>query len=72
MSLKIIPGSHRYGKLASTDIEGWKKSSQVHTCEMQAGDILLMRPLLLHSSSPSINPTHHRVLHIEELRNISS
>ncbi len=64
-ALKIIPGSHRYGKIASTAIEGWTKLGQAHTCEMQAGDILLMRPLLLHSSSPSTNPTHRRVLHIE-------
>lgn len=64
-ALKIIPGSHRHGKIASADIEGWKKSSQVHICEMQAGDILLMRPLILHSSSPSTNPSHRRVLHLE-------
>ncbi len=64
-ALKIIPGSHRYGKIALTDIERWKESSQVLTCEVKAGDILIMRPLLLHSSSPSINPTHRRVLHIE-------
>lgn len=64
-ALKVIPGSHRYGKINSTDIEAWKKSPLVHTCETQAGDILIMRPLLLHSSSPSTNPTHRRVLHIE-------
>jgi ectoine hydroxylase-related dioxygenase (phytanoyl-CoA dioxygenase family) len=64
-ALKIIPGSHRYGKLAVTDIEQWKKLNQVHTCEVQAGDILVMRPLLLHSSSPATNPTHRRVLHLE-------
>jgi ectoine hydroxylase-related dioxygenase (phytanoyl-CoA dioxygenase family) len=64
-ALKLIPGSHRYGKIASTDVEGWKKSTKVHTCEVQAGDILIMRPLLLHSSSSAINPTHRRVLHIE-------
>lgn len=64
-ALKVIPGSHRYGKINSTDIDAWKKSPLVHTCETQAGDVLVMRPLLLHSSSPSTNPTHRRVLHIE-------
>ena len=64
-ALKIIPGSHRYGKLALTDIEQWKKSSPVLTCEVQAGDVLVMRPLLLHSSSPATSPTHRRVLHLE-------
>ena len=44
--------------------EGWKKSNQVHTCEVQAGDILILRPLL-HSSSIATNPTHRRVLHLE-------
>lgn len=64
-ALKVIPGSHRYGKIAATDIEGIKKSSQDHICAMQAGDILIMRPLLLHSSSPSTHPSHRRVIHIE-------
>lgn len=64
-ALKVIPRSHRYGKIALTDIDRIKKSSQVHICEVQAGGILIMRPLLLHSSSPSINPSHRRVLHIE-------
>lgn len=64
-ALKIIPGSHLCGKIAATDIEDWKKSRPVHSCELQAGDILVVRPLLLHSSSPSTNPSHRRVLHIE-------
>jgi len=64
-ALKIIPGSHPHGKIAAIDIECWKKSRQVHSCEMQAGDILVMRPLLLHSSSSSINLIYRRVLHIE-------
>lgn len=64
-ALKVIPGSHLCGKIAATNIAGWKKLRQVHICELQAGDVLIMRPLLLHSSSPSTNPTHRRVLHIE-------
>jgi hypothetical protein len=33
--------------------------------EAGKGDAILMRPLLLHASSPSEEPTHRRVLHIE-------
>jgi acyl carrier protein len=34
-------------------------------CAANRGDVILMRPLILHSSSESTNPNHRRVLHIE-------
>jgi hypothetical protein len=34
-------------------------------CCMQAGDALIMRPLLLHASSPAAKPQHRRVIHLE-------
>jgi len=35
------------------------------TCAARAGDILAMRPLLLHASSKSTQPARRRVLHVE-------
>lgn len=64
-ALKVIPTSHLYGKLDSKDIDRFKLAGNVHTCIAKAGDVLLMRPLLLHSSSASVKPSHRRVLHIE-------
>lgn len=36
-----------------------------HTCAASAGDLLLMRPLLFHSSRQAIHPHRRRVLHLE-------
>lgn len=63
--LKVIPGSHRVGRLTHQDIEGWKRKKRAVTCCVPAGGALLMRPLLLHSSSVSPLPTHRRVLHLD-------
>jgi ectoine hydroxylase-related dioxygenase (phytanoyl-CoA dioxygenase family) len=64
-ALKVIPGSHLRGKLSPEEIAKCVKSATVHTCEVPRGGVLLMRPLLLHSSSPAKSPHHRRVLHIE-------
>lgn len=64
-ALKVIPKSHSYGKLDSEQISHLKQAAKVHTCTASSGDVLVMRPLLLHSSSASVQPRHRRVLHIE-------
>jgi ectoine hydroxylase-related dioxygenase (phytanoyl-CoA dioxygenase family) len=63
--LRVIPRSHRLGKLDDDRLlEVSAKGPQV---ELHAprGSILLMRPLLVHASSPAASPAHRRVLHIE-------
>lgn len=64
-ALKVIPGSHQHGKMNPAQIEECVQNGLVHLCELAAGDILLMKPLLLHSSSTATIPTHRRVVHIE-------
>jgi hypothetical protein len=64
-ALKVIPGSHCQGKL---EIDLWKQKSSATFCCCDAGGILLMRPLLLHSSSIAIAPSHRRVIHLEYAR----
>jgi ectoine hydroxylase-related dioxygenase (phytanoyl-CoA dioxygenase family) len=64
-ALKVIPSSHLQGKLSATQIAEWTSKEKAVTCEISRGGVLLMRPLLLHSSSPAKNPAHRRVLHIE-------
>ena len=63
-ALKIVPGSHKLGLLPDRDIAFLPKSN-ITVCDMNAGDILLMRPLLLHSSSASETPSSRRIIHIE-------
>ena len=64
-ALKVIPGSHLRGKLGATEISELVKSNGAVVCEVRKGGALLMRPLLLHASSPAKNPSHRRILHIE-------
>ncbi|URD47842.1 phytanoyl-CoA dioxygenase family protein [Chroococcidiopsis sp. CCNUC1] len=64
-ALKVIPTSHLLGKLSQLEIDSFKQTGTVHICHAKAGDVLIMRPLLLHSSSPSIKPFHRRIIHIE-------
>lgn len=64
-ALRVMPGSHRSGRLGAAGIERWKAGGTATPCPMQAGGLMLMRPLLLHASSTSAQPTHRRVLHFE-------
>jgi ectoine hydroxylase-related dioxygenase (phytanoyl-CoA dioxygenase family) len=64
-ALKVIPKTHLNGRLSSEEIERYKSTGTIVSCSVKRGDIMLMRPLLLHSSSASLNPNHRRVLHFE-------
>ena len=64
-ALRILPGSHRFGRLSSGRIPELRSQQPDCVCSVSTGDALLMRPLLLHASSRSTSPRHRRVLHIE-------
>lgn len=66
-ALRVIPGSHRAGKIPSERLSDHARRSAA-TCECAAGDALLMSPLLLHSSPRSESPDRRRVLHFEYAR----
>jgi ectoine hydroxylase-related dioxygenase (phytanoyl-CoA dioxygenase family) len=63
--LRVIPGSHLLGKLSPEKLSQIVASSRPAEVCAARGSILLMRPLLVHSSSPSVSTEHRRVLHIE-------
>jgi ectoine hydroxylase-related dioxygenase (phytanoyl-CoA dioxygenase family) len=63
--LRVIPGSHALGRLSRDRIQAIRQSTGEATCTAPEGSALLMRPLLLHASSPARTPDHRRVLHIE-------
>jgi len=63
--LRVIPGSHRMGRLTREAITAVRKTQSEQALTPSAGAALLMRPLLLHASSPATNPSHRRVIHIE-------
>ncbi|MBC3917553.1 phytanoyl-CoA dioxygenase family protein [Undibacterium sp. CY18W] len=70
-ALKVMAGSHRYGKLKGQQVDAYIENaaqSDMHVCAMQAGDVLLMKPLLLHASDKATHTalaTQRRVLHLE-------
>jgi ectoine hydroxylase-related dioxygenase (phytanoyl-CoA dioxygenase family) len=63
--LKVIPMSHTRGVLKQTTIDDIVKRTEFIECEANAGDLLIMRPLILHASSKAIYPSHRRVIHLE-------
>jgi ectoine hydroxylase-related dioxygenase (phytanoyl-CoA dioxygenase family) len=66
--LRVIPGSHRHGKLSAEEIRRLRGETDPVVCSVAAGGALLMKPLLLHASSPAVVPGHRRVLHLEYAR----
>lgn len=63
--LRVLPGTHTYGKLNPEEVKTFRSQVEEVVCEVGCGGALLMRPLLLHASSPARSPRHRRVLHIE-------
>jgi len=64
-ALHVIPGSHRAGRIAEADIPSVLTRSEALSCVVGRRGALLMRPLLLHASSPSQTPAHRRVIHLD-------
>ena len=59
-ALRVLPATHRCGILR----EAPGGAAEVD-CPMRAGDVMLMRPLLFHSSMRSVTNAPRRVLHLE-------
>lgn len=64
-ALRVVCGSHLFGRLNATEIRDMKNAQEIVTCNIEKGGAMLMRPLLLHASSSAINVSHRRVLHFE-------
>ncbi len=62
-ALRVVPGSHRLGRLEPERVAAMDKRHCQTLCTADAGDLLLMRPLLLHASSKAMRPNGRRVLH---------
>jgi ectoine hydroxylase-related dioxygenase (phytanoyl-CoA dioxygenase family) len=63
--LRVVPGSHRVGILDVLRARIFREQHGEIACTVFAGDAVLMRPLLLHASSPALAPSHRRVIHLE-------
>lgn len=64
-AIHLIPGSHQHGKLASSQVSEITQNQKGQMCRANSGDVLLMRPLLLHRSLPGTAPLNRRTIHFE-------
>jgi ectoine hydroxylase-related dioxygenase (phytanoyl-CoA dioxygenase family) len=63
--LRVLPGSHRLGRVSGDRIAGLRVKISEHVCLGAAGSVLAMKPLILHASSAAKSPRHRRTIHIE-------
>lgn len=64
-ALRVVPGTHLHGKLVAADRSRLRDETREVMCNARAGDVLIMRPLLLHASAIAENPRHRRVIHLD-------
>lgn len=65
--LRVLAGSHKHGVLSAEQIVKLRQAGEANevVCTAGRGDVMLMRPLLLHASGKSTSERHRRILHIE-------
>jgi ectoine hydroxylase-related dioxygenase (phytanoyl-CoA dioxygenase family) len=63
--LRVLPGTHRDGVLSDESVQRLAHEHSAVECIAKRGDVLAMRPLLIHASSKSHTAAPRRVLHIE-------
>ena len=61
--LRVVPGSHRDGRLSPVDETRLRDARGLTTCTAGRGEVLVLRPLLLHASSKASGTSRRRVLH---------
>jgi hypothetical protein len=64
-ALRVLAGSHKLGVIDAATIAQLRRQIPEASCDVPAGGVLLMRPLLLHASAPATVPGHRRVIHLE-------
>jgi ectoine hydroxylase-related dioxygenase (phytanoyl-CoA dioxygenase family) len=62
-ALRVIPGSH-LKRIYRPETIDWSNETET-TCCVPRGGVMLMKPLLLHSSGRTTNNSKRRVIHIE-------
>jgi hypothetical protein len=63
--LLVAPGSHKSGRIPTSEIPGVVRQCGIITCLAAAGDIWLHVTPILHASDAASQPLHRRVLQID-------
>jgi hypothetical protein len=61
----VLPGTHTLGALSDDSIHEFAANIPPVDCCVEQGDVVAMRPLIVHSSSKLEIDAKRRVLHIE-------
>ena len=64
-ALRVIPGSHRLGRLSAERIREVVDATAARICTAPVGAIVVMRPLCVHASSSATQAQNRRVIHLE-------
>jgi ectoine hydroxylase-related dioxygenase (phytanoyl-CoA dioxygenase family) len=64
-ALKVVPGSHRHGRLTDAEVRNTALKGPAVTCLVAAGGVLAMKALTIHASDASSTPRRRRVLHVD-------
>lgn len=62
--LRAIPGTHNH-LLDPKEVDETVSCNKQMNCTTESGGVVVMRPLILHASSPAARVGHRRILHIE-------
>jgi ectoine hydroxylase-related dioxygenase (phytanoyl-CoA dioxygenase family) len=64
-ALLVSPGSHHLGRIPANAAAETARRLGTHLCVVNAGDVLLFRPLTLHTSRKATSARPRRVIHLE-------
>ena len=64
-ALKIVPGSHRIGRVPGDETAGAAGQMGTAICVANAGDVWLYAKSIVHASSASRKPDRRRVLQVD-------
>ena len=63
--LRVLPGTHAGGVLSDEEVRSLAERICAFDCLVPKGGVVVMRPLIVHSSSKSLGANPRRVVHIE-------
>ncbi|HEU4780422.1 MAG TPA: phytanoyl-CoA dioxygenase family protein [Steroidobacteraceae bacterium] len=63
--LRVLPGTQAQGVLSDAQVSELAKRIAAVDCHVEAGGIVVMRPLIIHASSKIAAPVPRRVVHFE-------
>jgi ectoine hydroxylase-related dioxygenase (phytanoyl-CoA dioxygenase family) len=64
-SLRVLPGTHTRGVLTDDEVATLARAIEPVDCCIDAGGLVVMRPLTVHASCKAVSGRPRRVLHVE-------